>query len=61
MKRLLHWTALASLALLTLPSFFFLAGRMCLETVKTLMLIATIVWFVGALPQIWNKEEQNKS
>ena len=35
-----------SLVLLTAPSVVYLAGRMSLETVKGLMLIATILWFV---------------
>ncbi|NLK42503.1 MAG: hypothetical protein GX298_10680 [Planctomycetes bacterium] len=37
-----------SLVLLTAPSVVYLAGRMSLETVKGLMLIATILWFVSS-------------
>ncbi len=42
--QIISWLALAGTIL---PSCIFLAGRMELDTVKTLMLAATIAWFVA--------------
>lgn len=52
MKYVLKIVSLASLALLTVPSFMFLAGRMSLPTVKLFMLIATVMWFACLLPEV---------
>jgi len=51
--------ALTSLLLLTLPSVFYLAGRMGLETVKWIMILATIVWFVSASFWMWPSAENS--
>ena len=42
-----------SLVVLMVPSILFLAGRMDLDTVKWIMLAATVVWFVAATPWLW--------
>jgi cell division protein FtsW (lipid II flippase) len=47
--------AVASLALLMLPSILFLAGRMELGTAKWIMLAATVVWFAAGTPWLWNR------
>ncbi|MCE5185207.1 MAG: hypothetical protein LLF76_03680 [Planctomycetaceae bacterium] len=52
MQIILKYIARLSLFLLTVPSFLFLAGRMDLQMVKLLMLIATILWFACTLPTI---------
>jgi hypothetical protein len=44
-----------SLVVLMVPSILFLAGRMELDTVKWIMLAATIVWFVAATPWLWKQ------
>jgi len=53
MRLILQIVSLLALIALTLPSIFFLAGRMELDTVKWLMLLATIVWFVIATSWMW--------
>ncbi|MEN6577934.1 MAG: hypothetical protein ABFD90_16450 [Phycisphaerales bacterium] len=47
--------SLLALVALFLPSILFLAGRMELATVKWVMLLATIVWFVAATPWMWKQ------
>ncbi len=51
--------ALISLLLLTLPSVFYLAGRMSLDTVKWIMFLATILWFVSASYWMWPRAESS--
>lgn len=53
MRYLAKVIALASLLLLTAPSVIYLAGRMDLDTVKRLMIIATVVWFISAAYWMW--------
>jgi len=46
-----------SLGVLLLPSVLFLTGNLSsLEQVKTIMLIATIVWFVSTPLWMWNEQ-----
>ena len=64
MRPILQIVSLLALIALTLPSIIFLAGRMELDTVKWLMLLASIVWFVTATPWMWkdnNAEKQDVS
>ncbi len=60
MRPILQIVSLLALIALTLPSIIFLAGRMELDTVKWLMLLATIVWFVAATPWMWKDNEVEK-
>ena len=53
MRAILKIVLLLALIALTLPSILFLAGRLELDTVKWIMLLATIVWFVTATPWMW--------
>jgi hypothetical protein len=53
MRPILQIVSLLALIALTLPSIIFLAGRMELNTVKWLMLLASIIWFVTATPWMW--------
>lgn len=53
MRPILQIVSLLALIALTLPSIIFLSGRMELDMVKWLMLLATIVWFVAATPWMW--------
>ncbi len=50
MRLILQIASLVALIVLTLPSIVFLAGRMELDTVKWIMLVATILWFAVAAP-----------
>ncbi len=46
-----------SLVALTVPSILYLAGgRMELDTVKNIMLIASLVWFLSATPWMWKEK-----
>jgi hypothetical protein len=60
MRSILQIVSLLALIALTLPSIIFLAGRMELDTVKWLMLLATIVWFVTATPWMWKDNNAEK-
>ena len=53
MRPILQIVSLVALIALTLPSVMFLAGRMELDMVKWIMLLATIIWFVTATPWMW--------
>ena len=58
-KSIAKYIAMLSLVLLIVPSILFLAGRMDLEKVKSIMLIATLVWFAAAT--VWMWENNNKA
>ena len=55
MRTILIIVALLSLVALMLPSVLFLAGRMQLDTVKWIMLVATVVWFAAGTPWLWKQ------
>ena len=62
MRPILQIVSLLALIVLTLPSILFLADRLELDTVKSIMLIASIVWFVAAAGWMWKDngtEQQN--
>jgi hypothetical protein len=63
MRSILQIISLLALIALTLPSVLFLAGRLELNMVKWLMLLATIVWFVTASLWMWkdNGDEQHEA
>jgi len=46
MKLVLSIISYAALVLLLLPSILFLSGKMELESMKMLMLVATVLWYV---------------
>lgn len=56
MRPILQIVSLLALIALTLPSIIFLEGRMELDTVKSLMMVATVVWFVVATPWMWKDD-----
>ncbi len=53
MRSILKIISLMALIALTLPSILFLGGKLELNMVKWLMLVATIVWFVAATGWMW--------
>jgi hypothetical protein len=59
MRLIAKIAALISLLLLTLPSVLYLAGGLSLDTVKWLMIPATIVWFVSASYWMWPRAENS--
>jgi len=58
MRCILKIVSLLALIALILPSILFLAGRMELDRVKWLMLLASIVWFAAATPVMWKNNAQ---
>ena len=60
MRIALRIVSLASLVLLIMPSILFLAGRVNLDQVKWVMLVATIIWFATATPVMWKGERQHE-
>ena len=60
MRAILKIISLLALVALTLPSILFLAGRLELDTVKWIMLLATIVWFVVVTPSMWKNNSSNQ-
>jgi len=55
-KRIAQIVSWVSLVVLLVPSVLFLAGRMELDRVKLVMLVATIVWFVATPVWMWERE-----
>ena len=55
MRTILISVALLSLVLLMVPSILFLMGRMELDTVKCVMMGATILWFATGTPWLWKR------
>ena len=55
MRPILQIISLLALIALTLPSAIFLAGRLDLNMVKWIMLLATIVWFLAATGWMWKE------
>jgi len=49
-----------SLAALIAPALLFLTGRMALDRVKLVMLIATIIWFIMAPLWMWNNDAKTQ-
>lgn len=60
MRSILQIVSLLALIALTLPSIIFLAGRIELSTVKWMMLLSSIVWFVTATPWMWKDNGAEK-
>jgi hypothetical protein len=44
-----------SLVVLMVPPILFLAGRIELDTVKWVMLVATVIWFLTRTPWLWKQ------
>lgn len=46
MKKILPIVSFLALILIVLPPVLFLSGTMALEAMKSLMLLATLIWFL---------------
>ncbi|WP_158279857.1 hypothetical protein [Coraliomargarita sinensis] len=55
MKPVLSIISFAALALLTVPSVLYLSGVLELESMKLLMLIATVLWYV--VTPLWMEKQ----
>ena len=58
MKILIQLIGYISIIVLIAPSIVYLGGKMELAQVKTIMLLATIVWFVVNIILAWHLEEK---
>jgi len=57
MVKVFKWMALISLFVLIIPPMIYLGGGMELDTVKLIMIIATVAWFVTASLSMWNHKQ----
>ena len=46
------------IVILIFPSILFLAGSIELDSVKTIMLVATIIWFAASVIQVWDLDKK---
>ncbi len=60
MRSILKIVSPLMLIALIAPAILFLAGRMELDQVKWIMLIATIAWFAAATPVMWKDNGQTQ-
>ena len=60
MRSVLKIVSPLMLIALIAPSILFLAGRMELDTVKWLMILASIAWFLTATPVMWKDNGQTQ-
>ncbi len=58
MKTLIQLIGYISIIVLIVPSMLYLAGKVELDQVKTIMLIATVVWFGANIILAWHLEEK---
>ena len=58
MKTLVKLIGYISIVVLILPSMLYLGGKMDLDQVKTVMIVATIVWFGTNVILAWNLDEK---
>jgi len=59
LRRILQIISFMALAATLLPSSLFLAGKTDLDTVKTAMLVSTIVWF--AVTPLWMQRKPEEA
>ncbi len=58
MKILIELIGYISIVVLILPSMLYLGGKMDLDQVKAVMIVATIVWFGTNIVLAWNLDEK---
>ncbi len=58
MKTLIQLIGYISIIVLIVPSMLYLAGKVELDQVKTIMLIATVVWFGANIILAWHLENK---
>ncbi len=56
MRKIAQIISWLSLVALTMPSILYLTGSMELDTVKKIMLIASLVWFLSASLWMWKEK-----
>ena len=58
MRTIIKITGYLGIIILILPSILFLAGKMELDSVKTVMIVATIIWFGASIIQVWDLDKK---
>ena len=58
MRTIIKITGYLGIIILILPSILFLAGKMELDSVKTIMIVATIIWFGASIIQVWDLDKK---
>lgn len=58
MRTIIRLTGYVGIVVLIVPSMLYLAGRMELDQVKTIMIVATIVWFGSSAILVWNLDKK---
>lgn len=58
MKTLIQLIGYISIIVLIVPSMLYLAGKMELDRVKTIMIIATVVWFGANIILAWHLDKK---
>lgn len=58
MRTIIKIIGYLGIIILILPSILFLAGKMELDSVKTVMIVATIIWFGASIIQVWDLDKK---
>ncbi len=58
MRTIIRLIGYIGIVVLIAPSILYLAGKMELDQVKTIMIVATIVWFGASVIPIWNLDKK---
>jgi len=58
MRTIIKITGYLGIIILILPSILFLTGKMELDSVKTVMIVATIIWFGASIIQVWDLDKK---
>ena len=58
MRTIIKLIGYIGIVVLIVPSMLYLTGRMELEKVKTIMIVATIVWFGASAILVWNLDKK---
>lgn len=58
MRTIIRLIGYIGIVALIAPSILYLAGKMELDQVKAIMIVATIVWFVASVIPIWNLDKK---
>ncbi len=58
MRTIIKIIGYLGIIILIFPSILFLAGKMELDSVKTVMIVATIIWFAASIIQVWDLDKK---
>jgi hypothetical protein len=58
MRTIIRLTGYVGIVVLIVPSMLYLAGKIELDHVKTIMIVATIIWFGASIIPVWNLDKK---